>query len=139
MSDSNSCQALVLTCIDFRFNQQVITELRRRGIEAFDLKCDAGGVKYLIALDKPAVRDWIMENIEIARRLHHVERIVLINHYDCGAYGGNATWSSDEEQFEHHAAELTEAKRFLSDKLPGIQTLAFFAEMNQNTVSLREI
>ena len=133
----HTCQAIVLSCIDFRFNQQMIEELKKRGIDKFDLKCDAGGVKYLISEDKPGVRDWILENIDTAKRLHKIEKIVLINHYDCGAYGGNSTWESDESQTKFQSDELAQAKSMLSQKYPDLSIETILARLENGKVYLQ--
>lgn len=136
MSHSHEAQALVLTCIDFRFHEQIVKLLNEQGINSFDLKCDAGAVKYLVSDEKPAVREWILQNIEIAKRLHRIRQIVLINHADCGAYGGNAAFSTAEDQAKFHRDQLKQAKILIQKSFPDLQILTYFAAVSGGTVGL---
>ncbi|MDP2934039.1 MAG: hypothetical protein Q8N81_08015 [bacterium] len=136
MSENHSAEALVLTCIDFRFHEQIVKLLHERGINSFDLKCDAGAVKYLVSDEKPAVRDWILENIEIAKRLHHISQVVLINHYDCGAYGGNSAFESDEAQLVFHREQLAAARTKILVAYPDLAVKTFFAKPVEGKLDL---
>lgn len=135
----HTCDALVLACIDFRFHQLLSEPLKSLGITSYDLKCDAGGVKYLISQDKAAVRDWILENMAISKRLHGIKQVVLINHYDCGAYGGNAAWGSDAEQSSFQAEQLRKAKNLVAGKFPDLKIITLFALFMEGRLELKEI
>jgi len=128
MLNQHTTSAFVLTCIDFRFHEKIVEELKKQGITSFDLKCDAGGVKYLVSDEKPAVRDWILENIRIAKDLHHIKMIVLINHYDCGAYGGSSAFDSEEVQISFQKNQLSAARTLLSSRFPDLEIKTFFAK-----------
>ena len=127
---------MALTCIDFRFHRQVAEIFKKRGVEKFDLKCDAGGVKYLVADEKPEIRDWILENIKLAKELHHIETVILINHSDCGAYGGNEAFDSEESQFNYHKAQLLKAKTLVAGKFPSLKMQTYFALLKDGKVDL---
>ncbi|MBI4053871.1 MAG: hypothetical protein HY397_00915 [Candidatus Doudnabacteria bacterium] len=131
--NSHSCQALVLTCIDFRFHEQIARLLHDQGLESFDLKCDAGAVKYLVSNEKPEVKNWILENFRIAQGLHHIQRAILINHYDCGAYGGNAAFKSHAQQLEFHKNQLMQAKDLLKNEFPGLHVDTYFAALEEES------
>lgn len=140
MTDNNhEVQALVLMCMDFRFHEQTLALLKKQGLESFDLKTDAGGVKYLVSADKPAVKDWILENISIAKRLHHIKSVFLINHYDCGAYGGNAAFESQDAQLDYHREQLTAARTILSNEFPDLEVKTMFARLSDGKVTLSEV
>jgi carbonic anhydrase len=137
--DSHSCKAFVLACIDFRFHTQLEEILKQRGCNTIDLKCDAGAVKYLVSQDKPEVRDWILENIGISQRLHHIGEVILINHFDCGAYGGNAAFDSEKAQLQYHKEQLSEAKELVSGKFPDLKITTLFATLKDGKVGLVEL
>ncbi|KKT52776.1 MAG: hypothetical protein UW45_C0041G0010 [Parcubacteria group bacterium GW2011_GWC2_44_22] len=125
--------------MDFRFHEQVVEQLKLRGIKTFDLKADAGAVKYLISSEKPAVRDWILENIEIARRLHHINAVILINHLDCGAYGGSASFQSKSEELKFHTEQLKQAKMIVGASFPDLKVGIMFAWLEDGQVTLKEL
>jgi carbonic anhydrase len=136
---SHTCDAFVLACIDFRFHHALAEPLKKMQIFSYDLKCDAGAAKYLVSAEKPAVRDWIFENIEIASRLHHVKKVVLVNHYDCGAYGGNQTWQNDAAQLAFQTEQLQKAKRQVAEKFPHLQVIAVFAKPTADGLEFVEV
>jgi len=136
MSPSHEATALVLTCLDFRFHEQLVKLLHEQGINNFDLKCDAGAVKYLVSDEKPAVREWILQNIEIAKRLHRIRQVVLINHADCGAYGGNAAFESDEAQLVFHREQLVSAKAKITVAYPDLTVKTLFAKFAEGKLGL---
>lgn len=135
---SHACNALVLTCIDFRFHNQLEKLLQDKVCQSFDLKTDAGAVKQLVS-GKAAVRDWILQNIEIARKLHQIKKVVLVNHRDCGAYGGDAAFANHRAQVNFHKNQLEEATKIIQEKFPDLKVETYFAELEGEKVSLKKI
>jgi carbonic anhydrase len=76
---SHHCQAIVVCCIDFRFQKFIRqwTDENLKG-KTFDLVGYAGSTKDL---------DTILGQIDISVSLHHISQVVLIHHEECGAYG----------------------------------------------------
>lgn len=99
----HSCDALVVTCIDFRFQHFIDGWIKDRHLPAtFDRVALAGGVF-----------NWeVIENqVDISKRLHNIHKVVLMNHEDCGAYGEAGT-------HERHEADLKAAALKLKKKYP---------------------
>ena len=61
-------------------------------------------------------------------RLHGTDRVILMLHSDCGAYGGLAGRFQGDTTAEadHHRAELNRAAEFLNDAIPGLTVDCFF-------------
>ena len=108
------CKALVLHCIDFRFRRKIAEFLDSKFGDSYDLVSVAGGVKQLVT--DPAENNFIMEQLEISNRLHHPESIILIQHEDCGAYGGSQAFKDFSMEQEHQNSELKKAEELLSKK-----------------------
>jgi len=107
---THNSKALVISCIDFRFQSQVRKFLIDRGLEDnYDLVCTAGSIK--------SVDDHLVKQIKISSDLHHIEEIILINHQDCGAYGLEVTGN---EEMEIHKKDLIKAKNIISQDFPSI-------------------
>ncbi|PJE76037.1 hypothetical protein COV04_01690 [Candidatus Uhrbacteria bacterium CG10_big_fil_rev_8_21_14_0_10_48_11] len=60
----------------------------------------------------------LLEDISISLRLHTPKEIVLINHGDCGAYGGRDAFTDDEEEKATYKQALLDAKEKLVVPLP---------------------
>ena len=92
---THSCDAVVVTCIDFRFQKYIKDWLDKTlGDHAYDRVSLAGGIFDFAA---------VVKQIEVSNRLHHIKKVVLMNHEECGAYG-------DASTHERHAHDLGEAK-----------------------------
>lgn len=113
MSNHN-CDSLITTCIDFRFqefiNKWISSNFQPR---SFDRVAFAGGVKSL---------DTIMSQIDISYKLHHIKKVVLINHEDCGAYGEAGT-------AEKHAQDLKNAAAKIKDQYPNLEIETYYLRL----------
>lgn len=124
---SHNADAIVLACIDFRFQPAIKKFLDEElKLSSYDLKTDGGAVLQL--LSEGEVKNWILKNFEISFELHNVNRIILINHTDCGAYGGSKKFGEDfNGEKEFHKSELTKAVSLLKDKYPDKLIEAYLA------------
>ena len=105
----HTCKALVIHCIDFRFRRSFAEFLEARFGDSYDLISVAGGVKRLVS--DPLENNFILEQIKISDKLHKPEVILLIQHEDCGAYGGSAAFGdfSTEQGAQNQELEKAEA------------------------------
>lgn len=112
--------------MDFRF-RAAIQDFVRNELKAdlFDYKADGGGVKKIV--EEGPVRDWIMSNFEIAFSLHGVDKVILINHTDCGAYGGSKAFGQSEEEFRFHEEQLKQAFSLISSRYPDKKVECYLA------------
>ncbi len=96
--ENHSCEAVIITCIDFRLQDAINNWISENySPNTFDRVALAGGVKEL---------DTILKQIDISVRLHHINKVVLINHEDCGAYGESGTKEKHSQDLKK-AAERT--------------------------------
>ena len=127
---AHKAQAIILTCIDFRFRHPVQELIEKElNLTDFDLKGDAGGAKQLLG-DSP-VKDWILKNFQVAFDLHDVNRVILINHTDCGAYGGSKLHGSVEEEIKFHDDQLKQAVAVVRTRYPDKQVEAYLAVLDE--------
>jgi len=110
----HTCKALVIHCIDFRFRKSLSEFLESRFGDSYDLVSVAGGVKRLVA--DPLENNFILEQIKISDRLHKPEVILLIQHEDCGAYGGSVAFGDFSTEQEAQNQELEKAKALLREQ-----------------------
>ena len=121
--DDHTAQAVVVTCIDFRLQEAInnwIAQNFKPG--TFDRVALAGGVKNL---------DVIMSQIEIAVRLHHIKKVVLTNHEDCGAYGDPPAGGPQK-----HAQDLREAKTKIKEKYPDLEVETYYLHLDGTVENL---
>lgn len=116
MSD-HSCETVIVTCIDFRFqpfiNKWISENFQER---TFDRVSIAGGVFDL---------EYVLKQMEVSHRLHHIKKVVLINHEDCGAYGEMGT-------AEKHAEDLKNAAAKIKNQFPVLTVSSYYLSLNGN-------
>lgn len=109
---AHHCPAVVLSCMDFRAPGRKIEEViatvyaEDDAVVPFDEIRIAGAAK---AINDGAHADLILDSIMTAVDKHDVARVIIINHHDCGAYGGASRFESDDEERRFHAEELKKA------------------------------
>lgn len=114
-------EALVLTCIDFRFHNKLKEVLEKRKIKKYDLMALAGGAKNLGNPTKSQYQKTVLDNIGIAINLHKIKRVVLVNHIDCGAYGGSKSHKNKKEETAFHKSELKKAEEEIKAAFPDLK------------------
>ncbi|MBI2196716.1 hypothetical protein HYU45_03880 [Candidatus Daviesbacteria bacterium] len=115
--NDHTCEAIIITCIDFRFQEYInkwIAENFRP--KTFDRIAFAGGVKSL---------DTILGQIEIAYRLHHITKVILINHEDCGAYGDPPAGGP-----EKHTEDLKKAASQIKQHYPDLAVETYYLHLD---------
>lgn len=126
------CSTLVLHCMDFRFVSGIQDFLKSIGKGGnHDLVAAAGAAKNLADPYDTKDPEFVLRQIEIARKLHGTSEVVLINHRGCGAYG-TGTFATPEEEHARHVRDLTKAARVIEHRFPGLTTLNFFARLNSD-------
>ena len=79
-------KAMVLSCIDPRFQTIIYNYLRKRKLQGkYSLFTIAGSA---IGVTANKFRKWhrvFWQNIEISIKLHKIKKLIVINHLDCGA------------------------------------------------------
>lgn len=125
---SHTCQALVLACIDFRFHDKLNQWLNDKGLKdnADQVKI-AGGVLSIIKPTEMRDRDFLLHQLGISVSLHEIKQVYLINHEDCGAYGGKKSFASDAEELEKHIIDMRDAKKIILEKFPQLEVKLIFA------------
>lgn len=128
--DVHSCDAVVLTCIDFRFWRATAGFVEKElGIENFDFPSLPGSAKAIneCLLDS----DVALQCIGVPVSLHHAKRVVIVNHEDCGAYGGSKAFGSPEDEQNFHEKELKKAKSKLEEKYPDKKYILVYARLTE--------
>jgi carbonic anhydrase len=113
-------EAMVLACIDPRMQQPVADYCASRGLTGrYSQFVIAGAAIGVVA---PVFTDWhkaFWDNLETSRQLHHITRVIAIDHRDCGAAKiayGDAAVATKEAETETHRAALVEFRRQVGDR-----------------------
>ena len=120
-----TADACVVWCYDNRFWKAFQNLLEDQKIKYFDPIFIAGGSKSIASPDDESERNFVLKQIELSIKLHNASHIILMNHSDCGGYGG-LKFSSEEEEYLFHKKELEEARKVVQERFPKIRVKAIF-------------
>jgi len=117
----HACSTIIFHCIDFRFAADIKAYLEKEGlIGDVDIVSLAGSAKNLVNPAKETDAEFVMRQLDISKRLHEVTQVVLMNHMDCGAYGGRAAFDSVQSEHAKHASDLMAAREMILAKYPDL-------------------
>lgn len=120
---SHSCRAIVVSCMDFRLRKHLREwTIKVLDQEGFDRLALAGGVKNL---------PFVLEQIALSVKLHHIDEVYLINHEDCGAYG-------EEGTFAKHKKDLLFAKKIIRQKFPKLKIVLYYLKLDGEFVTVNK-
>lgn len=122
----HACEAVVLCCIDFRFWKETLEFAEKElGLGCFDFPSLPGAAK---AINEG--NDLALGCVQVPCDLHHVKKIVIVNHADCGAYGGSAKFDGDAEaEQKFHEEELKKAKEKILVQYPEKKVVLVYAKL----------
>ena len=102
-------EAMLFTCIDPRFPEPTIKYMNNRHLVGKYSQFAIAGAS--IGVVAPAFTAWrpaFWENLATSIQLHHIPKVMVVNHRDCGAakiaYGADAVKDRATETATHKAA-----------------------------------
>jgi hypothetical protein len=147
----HDADAFVVRCIDFRCQGKadgsyakgattMIADYVRNtlGVEQYDNYSAAGAAKSFNDGPEFAIQN-VWYNLEISRKLHNIQKVILINHTDCGAYGGSIRFADQEKEIAFHTAELRSGFRKIKERMPDVEVVGVLAIMHESSVEFREV
>ena len=81
-----------------------------------------------------------LNQIALSKKLHDIKKIILMNHSDCGAYGGKAAFASSDAEYVTHADDLKKSKEVILGFYPNVEIKTVLAKITpEGEVSFEEI
>ncbi|OGY84092.1 MAG: hypothetical protein A3F54_00895 [Candidatus Kerfeldbacteria bacterium RIFCSPHIGHO2_12_FULL_48_17] len=134
-------KATILHCMDFRLEKAIDTFIDDNGYAgSADIISLAGAAKTLANPADKAELATVLREINLSEKLHHVHDCILINHTDCGAYGGRKAFASGEAEYAAHARDLQKAQDILNHTYPKLNVRKILAKIDdQKHVTFVEV
>lgn len=125
---------VVVACIDFRFRKQLQEAISEAcGVSDYDLIKLAGGAKNISSPDKDARREIVFDDISLALQAHHAERIILLNHQNCGKYASEGHVFADlAEERTFHEQELRRAGELATSQFKDAKIVLGYVWVDDN-------
>src|SRR5262249_42079394 len=113
---------LGLTCIDYRLVDDGVAFFDSQGLKGdWDQVALAGASLAAVSPRFPSSNKAFWDHVDIARNLHNVRKLVVLDHRDCGAYKvafGKAFAPSGKPELEQHKGIMLQTKAMLRTKHP---------------------
>ncbi|MEI6498852.1 MAG: carbonic anhydrase [bacterium] len=124
---------LVMSCIDGRFIKRTVDWTTDQIGEVFDFRTGVGCSKAILQ-DKIDCKDFV-NVVRTAISLHKIKEIWLVDHIDCGAYGGSERFCGDEAREKNfHIEKLGEAAEVVQSNFPELVVKKFYADWDNISV-----
>ena len=115
-------EAMLLTCIDPRFPKPTMNYMQKRHMVGKYSQFTFAGAS--IGVVASAFKSWepaFWENLAASMQLHHIPKVIAMNHRDCGAakiaYGADKV-ANKQIETETHKAALMEFKKQVGANQP---------------------
>ena len=127
-------KAMVLSCIDPRFQPVVFNYLRKRKLNGKYSSFTIAGSAIGVTAQK--FKKWhktFWDNLETSIKLHKIKKLIVINHRDCGAakiINGKKTFNNFHET-KIHKSSFTKIKKRFKDKYPNLNIETILISLNK--------
>ena len=126
--------AMVLSCMDPRFQPIVYNYLKKRKLNGKYSAFTIAGSAIGVTVSK--FRKWhksFWDNIDISIKLHKIKKLIVINHYDCGAakiINGKKIFNYVNELKVHRKSFIL-IKRKFKKKYPSLSIETILISLNK--------
>lgn len=123
---SGAIQAMGVSCIDYRLVDDAVRFFGKLGLaNEYDALSLAGASLAAVSPKFPSSNKAFWDQLAIARDLHHIRKVVVVDHRDCGAYkvafGKNFQGEGAAETAQHRQVMLA-AKNAILQMQPELET-----------------
>ena len=124
---SHGTKDLVICCMDYRFRERVAQWIQETLANTADLVSVAGASK---AITSEQSREYIFSLIDIGRNLHGVTTVHILDHIDCGAYGGSSQHTDQAAETTFHSNQCQQATALLAAKYPDLTVKSYYMDFD---------
>ena len=115
--------------MDFRFEEGLFRFLEKEHILGnADIVGWAGAAKAFLDDDS---KDFAMKQVELSHALHCMSEVHLVQHIDCGAYGGSDQFDGLEAEYDFQLEQIDAAREIIQKRYPNIAVKGYIAIKNK--------
>ncbi|MBF0167390.1 MAG: twin-arginine translocation signal domain-containing protein [Alphaproteobacteria bacterium] len=122
---AGNTEALLLSCMDFRLLDEIVKYMDGRSLtNNYDHVVLAGASLGALYEKKPSWGQTFWDHVDVAQQLHHIKKVIVMDHRDCGAYKvfispDHAKTPKDE--FDVHATYLRKLRDEIKKRFPALE------------------
>jgi carbonic anhydrase len=118
-------EALLLSCMDYRLLDDIGRYMAGRGLtDNYDHVVLAGASLGVLQDKNLAWGRTFWEHVDVAISLHRIQKVIVMDHRDCGAYKvflGPEASKDPQTEFATHAAKLRALRKAVKAKYPALE------------------
>lgn len=136
---AHTAKALVITCMDFRLIDDAVYFLNSKGYNNnYDELILAGASLGYNQTKYESWRKTVDDHIGLAKKLHHIKEIIVIDHMDCGAYRifYNKPKLSREEEMILHKENFDKFKKLIEKAYPELVVSTYLMDINGKLINI---
>ena len=122
---ADETEALLLSCMDFRLVNATAKYMNKRGLLGeYDHVILAGASLGATSEKVPAWNTTFWEHLEVAIELHRIQKVIILDHKDCGAYRkllGEEAVNTPEKELAEHEKHLIQLRDEIKKKYPRLE------------------
>jgi len=115
-------EALGFTCIDYRVVDEAVALFHQKKLtNQYDMLALAGASLAAVSDVFPSSNAAFWDHVAIAKKLHNIKKVVVVDHRDCGAYKvafGKAYAGGGEAELAQHRDVMEQMRAKLAKKHP---------------------
>lgn len=127
-------EALLLSCMDYRLVDDTERFMAGKGMkDKYDHIVLAGASLGAVTDKFPAWNTAFWEHLDVAISLHHIHKVMLLDHRDCGAYKvvlGEDFGQAPDKETRVHAETLMALRRAILQKHPQLQVESYLMALD---------
>ena len=125
----HNASTLLVSCVDFRLRDETsrLMEEYFQLTDNYDEVVLPGASLALVQHEYKGWSDALEHFIEVVSKLHHIKRVVFLDHLGCGAYKmliGNEHVSTEADEEKVHREVLGVAAAIVKEKFPELEVYA---------------
>jgi len=126
--NKHEADAALIICMDFRFYVACLDYVKNiMGLD-FDLVTMAGSQKN-IAEGNELWQATLKTIQNVCVKMHHIKKIVVLAHQDCGAYGGSKNFAGSAEEEQKYRDDLAKAKKCLRQEFSELEIIVGYCRI----------
>ena len=132
---SKKYEAMVLSCIDPRFQSKVFKYLKKRKLTGKYSSFTIAGAS--IGVTHKDFKNWqntFVKNLSMSIQLHKINRLIVISHKDCGFaryVNGKKQFNTSNEK-KIHVQSFGKLKKILTKKFPKLNYEFYLMTLNSS-------
>ncbi|QCO04809.1 carbonic anhydrase [Azospirillum argentinense] len=134
--------ALLLSCMDYRLIDDIGRYMDARGLtNRYDHVILAGASLGALTDRKKAWGEAFWDHVAVARQLHQIKRVMVMDHRDCGAYRvflGTDLAADPEKETAAHAEQLRALGAAIKARHPGLEVELLLMALDGRVESIAE-